>query len=340
MEEILKVLREYETFLILSHTNPDGDAVGSQLALYSLLSDLGKKVSVVNSAPVPLNYSFLPNVEAFRVISPSEEKNTELNPNSKSVPEVEVAIVLDCGVLDRIGPELATQVHPKRALIKIDHHLSNDSFGTLNLVDSKACATAELVFNIMEYGDIEIGQDRAVCLYTGILTDTGCFKYGNTTAAAHRIAARLIDEGVRPEQVAKSVYEVIPYGKARLLGLALERLQLSADGKIAWTSVTRAMHQQTETPDKDTEGIIDYVRSLRDIEAAMFLRELENGDIKVSLRSKDSLSVDGIATGFGGGGHRAAAGCTMSGSLDEVANTVLEALRGEIQKHQFVARNA
>ena len=138
-------MREYETFLILSHINPDGDAVGSQLALYSLLSDLGKKVSVVNSAPVPLNYSFLPNVEAFRVISTSEEKNTEHNPNSKSVPEVEVAIVLDCGVLDRIGPELGGQIHPKRALIKIDHHLSNDSFGTLYLVDSIARYTLSVL---------------------------------------------------------------------------------------------------------------------------------------------------------------------------------------------------
>jgi phosphoesterase RecJ-like protein len=313
MEEILEVLKKYETFLILSHVNPDGDALGSQLALYSLLSDLGKKALVVNSDPVPLAYRFLPNAGFF---TQDIEHNTQFD----------VVLVLDCGNPDRTGAELAAKIHPKHALINIDHHRGNKRFGTLNLVDTRACATAELIFNIIESGNMEIGMDRAVCLYTGILTDTGSFKFSNTTAEAHRITARLIDEGVRPEQISESVYEVIPYQRAKLLGVALERLQLSEDGKIAWTSVTNAIYEQTGALSEDTEGIIDYIRSLRGVEVAVFLRELENGDFKVSLRSKGDLAVNVIASAFGGGGHRAAAGCTLSGSLEEVADKVFEAL--------------
>jgi phosphoesterase RecJ-like protein len=198
------------------------------------------------------------------------------------------------------------------------------------LVDADACATAELVFNLMDYGGIEIGRDRAVCLYTAILTDTGCFRYTNTTAEAHRIAARLIDERVRPDRIAESVYEVIPYQKAKLFGMALETLQLSPDGKIAWISVTSEMHQRTGTGSEDTEGFIDYVRSLRDIEVALLFRETKNGAIKVSLRSKvgarhaSPVDVDRIAAMFGGGGHQAAAGCIISGSLDKAIDIILE----------------
>jgi phosphoesterase RecJ-like protein len=354
IREILEVLREYETFLISSHVNPDGDAVGSQLAFYSLLSDLEKKVSLVNSDPVPFVYSFLPNAEVSQVfnieaVSNNTRRSTldagysiktrqtrEPAPTSSienpvsSIQNVEVAIVLDCGSLDRVGTELAARIRPKRALINIDHHRSNDYFGTHNLVDADACATAELIFNLMEYGGMEIGRDRSVCLYTAILTDTGCFKYTNTTAEAHRIAARLIDEGVRPDRVAELVYEVIPYQSAKLFGMALGTLRLSPDGKIAWMSVTGKMHKQTGTGGADTEGFIDYVRSIRDIEVAILFRETENGHIKVSLRSKGELDVDRIAGMFGGGGHQAAAGCVVSepaGTLDKVTDMVLEAIR-------------
>ena len=350
----MEVLKEYEVFLISSHINPDADAIGSQLAFYSLLSDLGKKVSVVNSDPVPFAYSFLPNAESLQCVEPTlskkdtrhktQDANESISPlvnesrvetrhavSLQSIPDVEVAIILDCGNLNRIGEELAARIRPKRALINIDHHRSNDHFGTHNLVDAGACATAELVFNLMECGGIEVGRDRAVCLYTAILTDTGCFKYTNTTAEAFRVAARLIDEGVRPDRIAELVYEVIPYQRAKLFGMALETLQLSPDGKIAWISVTSEMHERTRTGSVDTEGFIDYVRSLRNIETAILFRETKNGAIKVSLRSKGRSTacrartdVDQIAAMFGGGGHQAAAGCIIPGPLDKVIDMILE----------------
>ena len=326
MGDILEVLKESRTFLLSSHVNPDGDSIGSQLALYSFLSDLGKSVSIVNSDPVPSVYSFLPNADIFCIESASNTSSDLRSGNRHRQEDVEVAIILDCDNLDRIGAKLAAKIHPSRALINIDHHVSNKHFGTHNLVDVNACATAEIVFNLMEYGNIGITRDRAICLYTAILTDTGSFKYSNTNADAHRISARLIDEGVQPGQISELVYEVIPYRKARLFSMALETLQLSPDGKIAYMSVTREMHERAGTGSEETEGFINYVRSLENIKVAIFFRETERGDVKVSLRSKTDLDVNQIATAFGGGGHQAAAGCTIAEPLDKAIDMVLDAL--------------
>ncbi len=324
MGDILGVLEEAEIFLISSHVNPDGDAIGSQIALYSFLLHFGKVVSIVNSDPVPSVYRFLPNVEVFRIES---TENTDIGSDAY-VPweDVEVAIILDCGELKRIGEDLAARIRPRRGLINIDHHLSNRYFGTHNLVDADACATAELLFHLMEYSGIEMDRDRAMCLYTAILTDTGCFKYNNTNPEAHRISARLIQEGVRPDLIAELVYEVTPYGKARLFGMALATLRLSLDGKIAYMWVTQEMHKQTGTGSEDTDGFTDYIRSLKDIEVAIFFRETDKGEIKVSLRSKSDLDVNQIAATFGGGGHQAAAGCTISRPLEEAMDAVVEAV--------------
>lgn len=323
---ILKVIEKHEIFLISSHTNPDGDAIGSQLAFHSLLSDLGKKVFLVNTDPPPLIYDFLPNVEIlFREADLSDSGPYPGGQYHWS--DVEVAVILDCGNLNRIGEKLAECVHPKCALINIDHHESNDYFGTHNLVDVSACATAELVFDLINQCGLEIGHDRAVCLYTAITYDTNSFKYMNATANAHRIVARLIEEGAQPERIAELLYDVIPYQKAKLFGMALETLQLSEDGKIAWMLVTEEMHERTRTKGEDTEGFIDYVRSLKDIEVAILFRETKDGNVKVSLRSKGALNVDQIARDFGGGGHQPAAGCVISQPLDKAVNMILEAVR-------------
>lgn len=322
MGEILEVLKKHETFLLSSHVNLDGDAIGSQLALHSLLSDLGKKVFIVNSEPVPSVYDFL--------------LNTHLNPETVYDPPchcdatggIEVAIILDCGNLSRVGKELAPKIRPRKALINIDHHQSNEYFGTHNLVDPSACACAELIFHLMEYGSLEIEPYTAMCLYTAILTDTGCFKYANATAEAHRITARLIDAGISPDRVAELVYDVTSYQKAKLFGMVLDTLKLSPDGKLAYMLVTREMFSQTQTKSADTEGFIDYARSLKDIEIAILFRETEDSDIKVSLRSKGTLDVNRIAGMFNGGGHQSAAGCVVPGPLDRAIETILAAING------------
>lgn len=326
MGETLEALRKHETFLISSHLNPDGDAVGSQLALHSFLLNLGKEVSVVGSDPVPFAYSFLPNVAVLQCANPKSNKENTRYLSLESIPDVDVAIILDCGNLSRIGEALAERIHPRKALINIDHHHGNANFGTHNLVNTDACAVGEIVFDLMEYGGIEISQDQALCLYTAIFTDTGGFRYSNTTAKALRIAARLIEKGVQPARVAESIYDTIPYQRAKLFGMALETLKLSSDGKLVWVSVTGEMYERAKATSADTEGIIEYIRSLRGVEIAVLFREIENGAIKVSLRSKRGFDVERVAGEFGGGGHKAAAGCTVSEPLDKTIDMILDKL--------------
>lgn len=323
--EILELLRKFDIFSISSHINPDGDAIGSQIAIYSLLLDFGKKAYILNSDPVPFNYNFLPYMD-----------NYQWGDFAGNYPSnIDVSIILDCGNIKRIGEKLADKTKPKYAIINIDHHLNNSYFGTYNLVDEKACATSELVFNLVEQSGIGIGYERAISLYSGIITDTGSFKYKNTTAEAHKITARLIDEGIQPDFIAEMIYSVIPYRKAKLFGLALESLTLSEDGKIAWIYISKDMFKKTETTSSDTDEFIDYVRSVKDIQVAIMFKENENGSIKVSLRSKNKkmgsyISVDQIASAFGGGGHQMAAGCVVPGPLNSAIKTIIKAVSDQL----------
>jgi phosphoesterase RecJ-like protein len=325
IEEILMEIKKHETFLISSHINSDGDSIGSQLAFYSFLSELGKKVYIINTESVPARYRFLPNSGVIQT-------QTDLN-NSGLLNNLDAVITLDSGSLNRIGETLSAQISPESVIINIDHHSSNEYFGAYNLVDTNACATGELVFKIIKHSGMAIGYDRAVCLYTAILTDTGCFKFTNTTINAHLITAQLIEEGVQPEHITELVYDIVPYKKAKLFGMSLETLKISHDSRIGWMSVTNEMYKRTQTEAEDTEGFIDYVRSLENVEVALFFRETENGNTKVSLRSKNlsqnrpTINVNDIATDFGGGGHIFAAGCSISKPMNEAIEAVLERIR-------------
>ena len=318
IENILEIIREHEIFLISSHVNPDGDSISSQLAFYSFLSDLGKKVYILDTDPIPSHYKFLPFTDAYQ---------TEFD--DQYINDVEVALILDCGNLNRIGDKLLEKIRPEWTIINIDHHLSNDYFGKYNYVDVNASATSEIVFGFIKESSLKIGYDRAVCLYTGILMDTGCFKFANTNAESHRIVAQLIEEGVKPNRISELIYEIIPYRKAKLFGKVLETLRISNDGKVAWVSITNEMYEHTKSEVADTEGFIDYVRSLDGIEVALLFRETDNGNVKVSLRSKNregrqAINVDQIAKEFEGGGHQVAAGCVVSEPLDKAIDIILQ----------------
>ncbi len=325
IDTILKAIGEYQTFLISSHVNSDGDSIGSQLAFYSFLSELGKMAYVVNTDPVPARYKFLPNSNILKT-------HTEFN-NAILLSDIEVVIILDSGSLNRIGEDLSAQISPESIIINIDHHSSNEIFGHHNLVDTDACATGELVFDIIKNAGVKMGYELAVCLYTAILTDTGGFKFTNTTPKTHLITAELINEGVKPERINELVYDIVPYKKARLFGMSLATLKISPNSKIAWMSVTNEMYNQTQTKAEDTEGFIDYVRSLENVEVALFFREVEDGNVKVSLRSKNTdqgsfpINVKDIASEFGGGGHVFAAGSFIVKPLNEAIEAVLEKVR-------------
>ena len=302
---ILQVFDQHQSFALSTHINPDGDALGSELALYSFLKDLGKQVKIFNTDAAPKNYRFLPFYDA---ILPA-------NAFQDSFPEI--LVVLDAGVLKRIGEHLSHSLIPTKATVNIDHHTAAERFGDYNLVETDASSTSEIIYRLIRHHGTPIGEERALCLYTGIMFDTGCFRYSNSTPRAHHVAADLIQEGIAVDEVYRAVYETLPIGTIFLLSEAFQTLGMTRDGKIGWLYVTQEMFRKTGTTRDDVDGFINHIRSIDTVEVAILVSEQKNGDSKVSLRSKSSVDVGGIASVFGGGGHQRAAGCEIDAPCEE-----------------------
>ena len=296
---VLDVFDFHQNFALSTHINPDGDAIGSELALYSFLKDLGKHVQIFNTDAVPKIYQFLPFCDA--VLPP--EAVQEYSP--------EILVVLDSGMLKRIGDDLCRDLNPTKAIVNIDHHATANHFGSYNLIDVEASSTSEIVYQLIKHHGTPIGRDRALCLYTGIMFDTGCFRYANSTPTAHQIAAELINAGVSVDEIYRLVYETTPVARIRLLGEVLQTLGVTPDGKIAWGYATQEMFRETGTGREDVDGFINHIRSIDTVEFAVLVSEQEDGRSKVSLRSKSYVDVGEIAAEFGGGGHQRAAGCEI-----------------------------
>lgn len=316
LSKILDVFRKQSSFLLASHCNPEGDNIGSELALASLLGELGKKTYIRNQDPVPANLTFL---------SGSENISNDL----ANAPAFEVAVVLDCGALGRVG-EVESLVKKGSLIINIDHHLGNTGFGDLNYVNPEAAAVGEMIADFFSPLGIRIGKERATCLYTAIVTDTGNFQYRNTGPRTHETAAMLLREGIDPFGVSEKIFQARPISACRLLGLVLSDVKLSKDGRIAWSSVSREMLRRVDAGANDTEGFVEELRSIRGVEVAVLFREAENGQVRISLRSRGGFDVNAIAQELGGGGHLAAAGCTITGELASVVERVTGKVREKL----------
>jgi phosphoesterase RecJ-like protein len=303
LKEISQVLSKNNTFLIATHLHPDGDAIGSLIVFLGLMEDLGKEARALSESPVPALYRFLPG---------SQKISTKLDKNFKP----EVAVVLDTPTLDRLG-RIKEYVAKAPFIINIDHHISNARFGNINwVIDSSA--VAEMIMALLQYLKVEITPDWAICLYTAILTDTGSFRYINTTSKTHRIAATLIEKGVRPAEIAQNVYETNTPQKMQFIARVLKNLKVSSNGEIAW--VTVPPYQKYE----NDEEIVTYPRSLESVRIAILFRELKGNKVKISFRSKGGVDVNTLAQKFGGGGHPAASGCVVKGALPYVRRKILE----------------
>ncbi len=302
---ILQVFDQHHSFALSTHVNPDGDALGSELALYSFLKDLGKQVKIFNTDAVPKNYTFLPFYDA---ILPAKAFQSDFP---------EILVVLDAGVLNRIGEDLSHTLIPTKAMVNIDHHNTAECFGDYNLVETDASSTSEIIYRLIQHHGTPIGKDRALCLYTGIMFDTGCFRYSNSTPNAHHVAADLIQEGIAVDEVYRAVYETLSVGTIRLLGEVFQTLGTTPDGKIGWLYVTQEMFRKTGTSHDNVDGFINHIRSIDTVEVAILVSEQKNGDSKASLRSKSFVDVGAIASVFGGGGHQRAAGCEIDKSCEE-----------------------
>ena len=311
--EIGRAIREHQSFAVLSHVRPDGDALGSQLALGLSLQALGKQVHVWNEDGMLAKYSFLPKADLLTK-PPAEPK------------EVDVAVALDTAVQTRLGTTLAA-VKSAKLWINIDHHPSNPAYGDLVFIDSAAPATGQILFELMQQGQMPIDTAIAENLFVAISTDTGSFQYPNTTARTFEIAAELIRAGVDVGAVSQQLYESFPRRRVELLRELLGTMRFEGREKVASFSLSLQTANRLGVLPEDNEGLIDHIRAINGVVVAVFFEELVDGKVRVSMRSKsEAADVCAICVKFGGGGHKLAAGARVRGTLAEVEQKVLEAI--------------
>jgi bifunctional oligoribonuclease and PAP phosphatase NrnA len=314
MDELERVLHEIQArrhFLVTSHARPDGDAIGSTLALAQVLRKMGKTAEVVLSDSVPVIYRPLPLAET--IVHAAQVND-----------DYDAAIILECDSLQRTRLQGLEHCF----LINIDHHASSKAFADVNWIDRSAVATAELIFRLAQAAQVKLTPEIATCLYTALLTDTGSFCYSGTSACTFELAKYLVEQGADPGKIAQSVYFSSPTSKMRLLGAALSRLQ--RDGAVTWMSVTRLDMERCGALDEDCEGLVNYALGIAGVEVAVFFRELATERVRVSIRSKGAVNVAEIAGKFGGGGHECAGGFSTEGPIQAAADLVLAELRGRL----------
>ncbi len=312
IERIAGIIRTGRRFLISSHVRLDGDALGSELALFEALRGLGKDAVVYNQDRTPQMYAFLPHADI--VVNRLD-----------GVEGYDAAFILDCSEIERVGDE-ASRISGVPQIVNIDHHISNVDYGNLTLTDPAASSTGEMIYRLLTGMGVAITRDMAVNLYTAILTDTGAFRYSNTGPATFETAGALLTRGADPAWIAQMVYESVPALKLKLLARALGTLEFAWGGRMAALTVTRAMLDECGGLWEHTEGFVEYPRSIEGVEVAALFSEIKNDFFKVSLRSKGSFSVEAVARGFGGGGHINAAACRITGDLGLVKRKLFEAV--------------
>lgn len=309
IKKIGEIIEKYNSFLVVSHINPDGDAIGSSLALYRALKELNKEVYIENpTTPIPYIYSFL---EDFNKIEPVS--------NSK---DVEVVFIVDVAEVKRCG--LSSEYLKSKKVINIDHHKTNTQFGDINLVMPEAAAVGCIIWDIFKENGINISKDTATYLYVSLLTDTGSFRYASTTPKTFEIASKLLEKGVEPWKVAYNIYETNSLNELKLLGLTLQTLEVYHNGQLAIEYITSDMFEKTNTTAENSEGFVNYARSVQGAEVGVLLREDAKNLFKVSIRSKDKVDVSQAAVEFGGGGHKNAAGGEIKGSLQEAKDKIIK----------------
>ena len=311
--EIGGVLRAHQRFAVLSHVRPDGDALGSQLGLALSLSKLGKTVMVRNEDGLLEKYSFLPGGEFLQ--TPLSEPQ-----------DFDVAIALDTATQSRLGTSTEL-VRSAKIWINIDHHPSNPGYGDLVYIDPTAPATGQILFELIQSQGLPMDSAIAENLFVAISTDTGSFQYPNTTARTFEIGAELLRCGVEVGRVSQLLYENYPRRRTELLRELLGTMRFDAAGKIASFSLSLKVAADLKVKPEDNEGLIDHLRAIEGVIVAIFFEELNDGKVRVSMRSKsEAVDVSAICQKFGGGGHKLAAGTRVRGTLAEVEQKILEAI--------------
>lgn len=316
---VVSELRRADSFLITTHASPDGDAIGSMLAVRFLLEAMGKtRVTCVSHDPVPKVYRWLPGV-------------TEVRRPSDSIEPFDLAVIVDVsqrGRIGRVGDHIPAGV---RSLV-IDHHLETQPCGDVNFVDPTYAATGEIITELFEVADMPLSVEAAECAYVALATDTGSFRYSSTTARSHRMAERLINAGIDVGSISERVFDFMSLAKFRLMSHVLQRMQFACDGRVAYNEVSLRELQELSAKSEDLDGLVNLARNIEGVEVAMLFKEIGPASTKVSMRSNRDFNSALFLQRFGGGGHACAAGATMSLPLNQARESVLgevESLLGE-----------
>lgn len=308
-------LETFSKFDIFTHVRPDGDAIGSSLALQAALIGAGKQARVFCPDVIPAKYSFLPGAGSIcDDYSPGDVENT-------------LAITLDCSDMNRLS-YMKEDAREYKQLLNIDHHVTNEEFGNYNFIDTSAAATAEMIYCLLKEDSFQLTEEISLCLYVGLTTDTGSFKYENTTSKTLQVAGELLANGVNPI-VGYRVIDEYPLSTLLLLRDALSTLKLNQEKTVAWMQVTEEMVRRNGALPEELDGFVNYLRNIQSVDVAVLFYHKEDDETKVGFRSKKT-DVASIARYFAGGGHPRAAGCSLTGNAEEICQTVLSKIEGDL----------
>ncbi len=315
LDNILEEIKKAKTIAILTHENPDGDAVGSSLAMYAALKQLGKEEVDVIIPEYPRTYRFLPNVDKVKT-----EGKTE---------NYDLAIAVDAATIKMLNG-WANYFESAKSKIVIDHHGTNTMYGDLNYVNPDSPACTQILLTIFEYFGIEITEEIGKCIITGIITDTGGFQYQSTRPETFEFAARLLRNGINISAIYKKSMNTKTRANFELRKRAIDRMEFLEEGKISFTYITKKDIEEVRATNDDHEGIVDEGRSIEGVEVSIFLRETEKG-FKASLRSNEYVNVSDVCLIFGGGGHIHAAGCTMAMSVEQAKEKLINQIKLQLK---------
>ncbi|MCI0486393.1 MAG: bifunctional oligoribonuclease/PAP phosphatase NrnA [Blastocatellia bacterium] len=313
LSDVVQLIERKQRFLITSHVRPDGDGLGSGLALYWILKGLGKEVNVVLKDRVPPAYNILPGAD--RVIVQQEVSDF-----------YDAAFIIECSDVERPGLSGLSDL----LVVNIDHHSTTEPFGDINWIDATSAAVGEMIYNLCKALGVVVTKEIADCIYTALLTDTGSFHFSNTTERTLKIASELVRCGVEPARISEALFYSHPFSKIVLLGLVLSTMKRDESGRVAWVTMTRDLMDEADASEEDTDGIVNHALSVGEVRAVAFFKELSPGIYRISLRSKGKNNVAKVAEKFGGGGHRNAAGCRIEGDFEEVRRRVIEELQAVV----------
>jgi phosphoesterase RecJ-like protein len=309
LAQIRDAIQQRQHFVTTSHARPDGDAIGSQLAMAYALRALGKTVRIIDNDPAPPQFQNFPGIKDIEVAS-------QVDGN------FDAALVMECGNLSRTG----VSGLEKYFVINIDHHPGNALYGAINWFDEGAAACGEMVFDLIEALGVKLTVEMATHVYIALMTDTGGFHFGHITPHSFEIARRCTEAGAQPEAIARAVYDSSTLGRLRLMGAVLHDLDLEANGRLALAHMSLKMLAECGATHEDSDGLINMPLTVKEIEAVAFFKEISPESYRISMRSKGTVDVNRVANAFGGGGHKNAAGCSMTGPFTQVRKKLLEEL--------------